>query len=140
MVGITVLLGACLMAACGAMSWARKNAEARLFDIREARAATIAELSSLAGGVAEETGRGSWSEYVKVRGKQRQVAGLRLDRSGRHRGDRLCSWPCEPRGRRNAATPRPAQPFGPAASDRRRLAKCGILNRPPVVSRRRLTP
>lgn len=63
------IIGAVLMAVGGGMYWARGQQAAKLQDIREARAATVGELKGLADAVAEEMGRGSWSEYVKVVGK-----------------------------------------------------------------------
>lgn len=65
----SMLLGGGLMAVGGGMWWAKGQAAAKLQDIREARAASIKELAELADSVAEEMGRGSWSEYVKVVGK-----------------------------------------------------------------------
>ena len=63
------LVGGILMLVGGGMYWARGKQAAKLQDIREARSATIGELQGLADAVAEDIGRGSWSEYVKVAGK-----------------------------------------------------------------------
>ncbi|NEQ54041.1 MAG: E3 ubiquitin ligase, partial [Leptolyngbya sp. SIO3F4] len=41
----------------------------RLASIRSARNSTIADLTQIAEGVAQEIGAGSWKDYVKVRGK-----------------------------------------------------------------------
>jgi hypothetical protein len=63
------IFGAILLAVSGGCFWAKSRAAAKLQDIQEARSATVGELAGLADAVAEEMGRGSWSEYVKVWGK-----------------------------------------------------------------------
>lgn len=63
------IIGIILLVICAIMFFTRRNQQQKLFSIKRARSVTAAELTEMAGAIAEEIGGGNWRDYVKLWGQ-----------------------------------------------------------------------
>ncbi|MBD1912433.1 MULTISPECIES: E3 ubiquitin ligase family protein [unclassified Leptolyngbya] len=64
-----VVAGVVVFVVAGVLFFIQRNQHNRANCVRMARAATVAELETMAKEIAQEIGGGSWREYVKVAGE-----------------------------------------------------------------------
>ncbi|WP_204140625.1 E3 ubiquitin ligase family protein [Halomicronema sp. CCY15110] len=73
------IIGIILLVICAIMFFTRRNQQQKLFSIKRARAVTAAELTEMAGAIADEIGGGNWRDYVKLWGQVTTEAPLQSE-------------------------------------------------------------
>ncbi|RZM75201.1 E3 ubiquitin ligase family protein [Leptolyngbya iicbica] len=63
------IIGIILLVISAIMFFTRRNQQQKLFSIKRARSVTAAELTDMAGAIADEIGGGNWRDYVKLWGQ-----------------------------------------------------------------------
>ena len=63
------IIGIILLVISVIMFFTRRNQQQKLFSIKRARSVTTAELTDMAGAIADEIGGGNWRDYVKLWGQ-----------------------------------------------------------------------
>ncbi|NEQ46370.1 MAG: E3 ubiquitin ligase [Leptolyngbya sp. SIOISBB] len=73
------VIGIILLIIGAVMFFTRRNQQQKLFSIKRARSVTVAELTDIAGAVADEIGGGNWRDYVKLWGQVTTAEPLRSE-------------------------------------------------------------